>query len=384
MSSRPSPRNEKGRDADAGPGHHRSVAGPVTEIPNRQGKFETGWVDGGVYVPVARAAPVDASVRERAADPRVLDSLSGRLKGGSPAGEPPPAGLGDGLSPSPPDAAFSRSYFDAVARALEAFGLRRSISRLYCAALVAGRASPLELIVKAQVRRATGYRGLERLRRMELVVPVTHRPLRLEAVPLARFLDRSASALKDEIDLHREIREAAVEELSLPGLVREATAPGLFGAGEVAGVLHHSLAQARKDLLVAPVLRGFSSETRTVLRQALQDALARGVRVRLLAPYESAYQRIFSGSPMGGGTQPHFLVRLSEPAFFHLYVIDSVRAIRFFVRSTPSERPAGSLGLVSERRAFVQAQEQRFRVLWSEAPALEISGTGRRGEPRPI
>lgn len=136
--------------------------------------------------------------------------------------------------------------------------------------------------------------------------------------------------------------------------------------------------------MVVPVLRGFPNEARTVLRQSLQEALARKVRVRLLMPYEPAYLRVLSGVPTAERSTQYFLVRLSEPAFFHLYVIDSTMAIRFFVRTTLSDRPSGTLGLVSNRRSFVQAQEQRFRALWSEAPPFNLTNQVRPGTPPPV
>ena len=284
----------------------------------------------------------------------------------APAGSPSARPSSPDVGPGP-----EASRRDSVARALEAFGLRRATSKLYCAALAMGPSLPLEVIVNARVPRATGYRGLERLRRLELVVPVAHRPLRIEAVPLSRLLDRSAVALLDEVALHREMREVAAESLSPPDTSHDRRGPVLIGPAEAARTLRDSLALARRELLLIPVLRGLSSETRAALRDGLDQALARGVRVRILVPNEPTYFRTLPAMARADPTDPHLERRLSEPPFFHLYVIDAVRAIRFFVRSTPTDRPSGTLGVVSDRPTFVQSQEERFRTLWADAPSVE-------------
>ena len=263
---------------------------------------------------------------------------------------------------------------ESVSRALEAFGLRRSTSRLYCAALRAGPALPREIIRSARVSRATGYRGLERLRRTELLLPARDGTPQMEALPLPRFLDRSANALLDEANLHREMREVAADALARDDPMRNSPTSGLIGPGDVGTALRDSLAVARREVLLIPLLRMLPPDSRSVLQGSLQHALHRGVRVRMLIPHQSTYVRMFAGLSPLARADPQLLARVSEPAFFHLYVVDSTRALRFFVRSTVSDHPSRLLGIVSERRPFVQAQEQRFRMLWSESPDL-VRGT---------
>jgi sugar-specific transcriptional regulator TrmB len=317
--------------------------------------------------------PYDASQQGGVPETPAAEADSGRWQGGpGRAGRPP--GEGRARPPTGAEEGFPPNL-NSVATALEAFGLRRATSRLYCAALSVGPAPPLEIILSAQVRRATGYRALERLRKMELVVPVEARPLRVEAAPLSRLLDRSASALEDELDLHREIREVATETLARPDPGPGSRAAVLFGSARTGAVLRSSLAEAQDELLVIPVLRGLPAEARAALLQGIEDALERDVHVRLLLPYEPTYLRLLSSLHRAESPSTHLLTRLCEPPFFHLYVIDSTKAVRFFVRTTPSDRPSGTLGLASDRRSFVQAQEQRFRSLWSEAPALELPST---------
>ncbi len=295
---------------------------------------------------------------------------------GSSAGVPPAGAPGSRTVPPVGGPTPETTRRDSVARALEAFGLRKATSKLYCAALAMGPSLPLEVIVNARVPRATGYRGLERLRRLELVVPVAHRPLRIEAVPLSRLLDRSAVALLDEVALHREMREVAADSLSLPSSPRSPRGPVLIGPAEAARTLRDCLALARRELLMVPVLRGLPTETRAALRDGLDQALARGVHVRILVPNEPTYFRALPAVSRSDPADPHLERRLSEPPFFHLYVVDSVRAIRFFVRSTPTDRPSGTLGVVSDRPTFVQSQEERFRSLWADAPSVEAIDEG--------
>ena len=294
----------------------------------------------------------------------------------------PPTGASNSSDvPSAPSPEVLRR--ESVARALEAFGLRKSASRLYCASLSLGPSLPLDIIVNARVRRATGYRGLERLRRLELVVPVTHRPLKIEAIPLARFLDRSATALLDEVALHREMREAAAETLTRSSSLRALRGPVLVAPGDVSRVIQESLELARKEVQLMPVLKGLPTEARARLREGVDAALARGVRVRILVPFERSYLRALPVLSRAAELEPRLEVRLSEPAFFHLYVVDASRAIRFFVRSTMAERPEGPLGVVSEGPSFVQAQDERFRTLWSDAARLESSPREPRSDRRP-
>ena len=338
---------------------HRRAPSPPTRPAHVEFLSDPGGV--GPYDPSRQVGVAET--------PGGLPRPGGRESTPGPDGRRP--GAGKARAPTGEEDGTPSSV-NSVATALEAFGLRRSASRLYCAALSVGPAPPLEIILSAQVRRATGYRALERLRQMELLVPVEDRPLRMEAAPLARFLDRSASALKDELDLHREIREVATETLTHPEPGRGPHAPALFGSDATGSVLLDALAEARDELLIIPVLRGLPAEARAALRQGIGAALERDVHVRLLLPYEPAYLRLLTSLHRPERLGTHLLTRLCEPPFFHLYVIDSTKAIRFFVRTTPSDRPSGTLGLASDRHSFVQSQEQRFRSLWSGAPSLEL------------
>ncbi len=390
MASRMGPRDRADRDLLPAPRPVSSVGLPVyystldrpvlgmasrsVGIPERT---SGGFLPTRRDADLGRAEPLSAPLSTSAA----AGTPAGVARGGPAGAQSPPSSAG----PTP-----ESSRRDSVARALEAFGLRKATSKLYCAALAMGPSLPLEVIVNARVPRATGYRGLERLRRLELVVPVAHRPLRIEAVPLSRLLDRSAVALLDEVALHREMREVAADSLSLPSPPRGPRGPVLIGPAEAARALRDSLALARRELLMVPVLRGLPAETRAALRDGLDQAVARGVHVRILVPNEPTYFRALPAVARSDRTDPHLERRLSEPPFFHLYVIDAVRAIRFFVRSTPTDRPSGTLGVVSDRPTFVQSQEERFRSLWADAPSVEAIEEGdslvpeasRRGAPR--
>ena len=342
------------RESDRRPG-----SDPVSEM--RRGGDDPG-------------APLREADWTRPADPRPahLGSL-GRTAMGRSATDVLPTVSPSETDPrnSLPATSASRPTLDSVSRALEAFGLRRSTARVYCAALRVGPAFPREIIRSARVSRATGYRALERLRRMELLAQARNGPPQINALPLARFLDRSANALLDEADLHREMREVAAEALVRADSVRTPSASGLIGSGDVAAILRDGLALARREILLVPLLRMLTLDTREILHDALEDALHRGVRVRLLIPHQSTHVRLLSDLSLRARADAQLLARVSEPAFFHLYVVDSTHAFRFFVRSTVSDLPSRILGIVTERPPFVQAQEQRYQALWSESPVFE-------------
>lgn len=309
-----------------------------------------------------------------------------------PAAEAPPAPTGAGIEP--------------LTLGLVHLGLSPREAQLYHTLLKYGPVSARHAIQYSHLDRATGYRVLARLRVRGLIAATGHRPQQFVALEIGRLFERVTSFLRDDLDLHRMVREVYQAELyqgrtppsahrpmvpppePLPGaLARPRVAPFrlLPRSVDVGRYIVQSVTSAKEEIaaLIRPQL--IPDPYRTEAQQALARAVARGIRVRLVLDYHAAEVEFLAGILRAWEGAPAGLeVRFFAPQFARLYVTDRKVAMRCV--GTPGQVSLGpEIGIVSEDGEFLRAQTARFQTVWRDALPMEnvapTSSVGLRAAP---
>jgi hypothetical protein len=325
------------------------------------------------------------------------DGTSGALNGSghrSAAAEP---------SPTPPPTAPASSDrnggptefpHDMLTGGLIHVGLTPHEAQMYHTLLRHGPSTARFAIQQSHLDRATGYRILSRLRARGLVSATGYRPQRFVALDATRLLDRVTTILRDELEMHRVVREIYASGLppardlvgpatarpTVPSPPEPARAPGLSlaarykllpGHEAITPYLVETIGHAKEELgaLLRPAL--VPEPFRAEVAEAIVRALTRGTRVRMVLDYHPAdlefLTAILRGVPEPGATLE---VRFFAPQLARLFVVDRRLAIRSLI--TMGAPPhAAALGIASEDLEFVRVQSARFQTTWREAVPLE-------------
>lgn len=308
---------------------------------------------------------------------------------GGPARDDAPEGDANGLPAiAEPTAAFAA---EPLTLGLVHLGLSGREAQLYHSLLKYGPVSARHAIQYSHLDRATGYRVLARLRVRGLIAATGHRPQQFVALEIGRLFERVTSFLRDDLDLHRTVREIYQSELlqgrggsaaprtlvpasepveALPR-VRSPTYRLLPRGVDVGRYIVQSFAAAKEEVsaLVRPQL--VPEPYRSEAAQAIGRAVARGIRVRLVLDYHApeveflaAILRAWDGAPAG------LEVRFFAPQFARLYLTDRKVAMRCV--GTPGQLTLGpEIGVVSEDGEFLRAQTARFQTVWRDALPME-------------
>jgi len=304
------------------------------------------------------------------------------VAGGSPKASGAPG------SPAATPASGSTTFpHDALTGGLTHVGLTVHEAQMYHTLLRHGPSTARHAIAQSRLDRATGYRVLSRLRARGLVTASGYRPQRFTALDAGRLLDRVATTLRDELDLHRIVRDLYVSELPAPPRPSQApsepvrpgpTAPGrhhlLPGNEAIGGFLVDHLARSRDEAgaLLRPAL--LPETTRLALADALRSAAGRGLKCHIVLDYHPTdldfLSLVFRGMPEGRGS---FEVRFYAPQLGQLFLFDHRTALRCLSTLGGPSHPSTALGVASEDPEFVRIQTGRFQTTWREAVPIELA-----------
>lgn len=301
---------------------------------------------------------------------------------------PPSASAPEPAPPPPEDT-------DPITGTLVQMGLSIHEAQMYRSLLEGGPSTARAAIEHSHLDRATGYRILSRLRARGLVTASGYRPQRFVALDAAKLLDRVTAFLRDELDLHRIVRDlyqATLPSAPAPPMANggpisapppathpapPARAPGRFrvvpGMERVARQLVESIDSSREEVgaLLRPHL--IPEPYRARVRTAIAQALRRGVRVRLAVDYHPPeldfLSELLHEYPEAG---PALEIRFYAPQLARLLVVD--RRIGFrCIQSAQTGSTGPDLGILSEDFEFVRMQTGRFQSTWREAVPLEAA-----------
>jgi sugar-specific transcriptional regulator TrmB len=306
-----------------------------------------------------------------------------RSKGTASAPPTPPA------EPSPPPAMESQ---DPMTGTLVHLGLSVHEAQMFRSLLEGGPSTARSAIEHSKLDRATGYRILSRLRARGLVTASGYRPQRFVALDASKLLDRVSAFTRDEIELHRVVRDqlqlqfGGVREPNgnlavthpapapVPSLMRP---PAKFqlvpGIDRVGRQMLESIEQSREEIgaLLRPHL--IPEPLRARVRQSLANALRRGVRVRIAVDYHPPeldfLSELLHDYPEAG---PALEIRFFAPQLARLMVIDRRVAMRC-IQSALTTSMGPDLGILSDDFEFVRMQTGRFQSTWRESVPLEAA-----------
>jgi sugar-specific transcriptional regulator TrmB len=283
---------------------------------------------------------------------------------------------------------------DMLTGTLVQMGLSIHEAQMYRSLLEGGPSTARAAIEHSHLDRATGYRILSRRRARGLVSASGYRPQRFVALDATKLLDRITSFWRDEIDLHRIVRDLyqaglpstpapspgapspiAPAALSSPPTL--ARAPGRFkivpGLERVGRQLVESIEGAREEVgaLLRPHL--IPEPYRGRVRGALAQALRRSIRVRLVVDYHPPeldfLSELLHDFPEAG---PGLEIRFYAPQLARLVVVDRRAAFRC-IHSAQTQVAGPDLGILSEEFEYVRTQTGRFQSTWREAVPLEAA-----------
>jgi sugar-specific transcriptional regulator TrmB len=270
-------------------------------------------------------------------------------------------------------------------------GLSLHEAQMYRSLLEGGPSTARAAIEHSELDRATGYRILSRLRARGLVTASGYRPQRFVALEATKLLDRVTAFWRDEIDLHRVVRDLYQTNLGaqrepptggavLPGMGSISSplrATGHFklvpGIDKVARQLLESIDGSREEIgaLLRPHL--LPEPLRVRVRTALATALRRGVRVRMVVDYHPPeldfLSELLHEYPEAG---PALEIRFFAPQLARLLVVDRRVALRC-IHSALTTSSGPDLGILSDEFEFVRLQTGRFQSTWRESVPLEAA-----------
>lgn len=306
-----------------------------------------------------------------------------RARAPPPAKEPEPA-----MAPEP---AIEAEPVDPVTGALVHLGLSVHEAQMYRSLLEGGPSTARAAIEHSELDRATGYRILSRLRARGLVTASGYRPQRFQALDAAKLLERMTAFWRDEIELHRVLRDQFFAPFAPPreavppmtasppigGSAPLARGPSKFvpvpGITRIARQLVESIDGAKEEVgaLLRPHL--IPEPYRGRVRTAIAQALHRGVRIRLAVDYHPPELDFLSdllheNPELGSGLE----IRFYAPQLARLLLVDRRIAMRC-IHSALTSSMGPDLGILSEDFEFVRMQSGRFQSTWRESVPLETA-----------
>lgn len=316
----------------------------------------------------------------------------------SPASRsPPPAASRAPSPPRPTGGAASAGRDDefpndVLTGGLIHLGLTAHEAQMYHTLLRNGPSTARYAILHSHLDRATGYRILSRLRARGLVTATGYRPQRFVALDAVRLLDRVSSLVRDELELHRIVREIYASGLPV---AREVVPLGSRGAppphdpprapslslasryrlipghSAVTRYVRDAIGGAREEIASLARPQQVPETARLELVDAYLHAVRKGVRVRLVLDYHPADLE-FLTAVLREVPEPTPLleVRFFAPQLARLWIVDGRAAMRCL--GSPGCPFHGSdLGIASEEPDFVRVQAARFQTTWREAVPLD-------------
>lgn len=256
---------------------------------------------------------------------------------------------------------------------LASFGLTGYQARAYLALLELGPSQAREVSERSGVPQGRVYDILEKLHQRGLAEVLPETPRRYRAVPFEVFLERELRGHRDWIDKLEHDRESLVSAMAP---AQEAAPPerGEYvvarGRKQVLQRVTALLASAQRDALLLSTERG--PERVQAAGDAAGDAVARGVRLRLLAPITPENADAVRGClALGAEVRHQGRLREAWPAGLNVLIADGQRALLF--QHLPDDAHSGrgdDVGLAMEHPQMVQGLGALAETIWAlAAPA---------------
>jgi len=238
--------------------------------------------------------------------------------------------------------------------------------KIWTALLSRGVATAGELSDIANVPRSRSYDVLESLERKGFVIMKLGKPIKYIAVPPAEVLERVKKAVKDDADkqvelidglrksevlgelntLHKQGIEL-VEPSELTGAVR--------GRGNLYNHLASTIKSAEKTVSIMTTEPGLARKTEA-LKNALQKAKDKGVRIRILAPTKNAQTKALSSIAQ---------MKHIDVATARFCVVDG-KQVTFMVLDDADIHPNYDFGVWVNAANFAKSFDNLFNLIWEK------------------
>jgi len=248
---------------------------------------------------------------------------------------------------------------------LKEFGLNSYEAKLWTALLSRGVATAGELSDIANVPRSRSYDVLESLERKGFVILKLGKPIKYIAVPPEEVLERVKKAIKDDAELQAKSLEKLKEsevlgELNMLhtqglDLVEPTDLTGAVkGRVNLYNHLNASIKNAEKTVCIMTTSEGLTRKSEA-LKNTLQKAKDRGVKIRILAPKAQVNKKISSAATIKNLT--------SAPARF--CIVDG-KSITFMVLDDEKLHPNYDFGVWVSAPNFVKSFTNFFDSIWAK------------------
>ncbi len=248
---------------------------------------------------------------------------------------------------------------------LKDFGLNSYEAKLWTALLSRGVATAGELSDIANVPRSRSYDVLESLERKGFVIMKLGKPIKYIAVPPAEVLERVKKSIKEDsekqVELIDSLRKSEVlGELNLLHkqgieLVEPSELTGAVrGRGNLYNHLASTIKSAEKTVCIMTTEQGLARKAEA-LKNALQKAKEKGVRIKILAPAKSQ-SKILSSIAQVKNVD-------GLPARF--CVVDG-KQVTFMVLNDADIHPNYDFGVWVNAGNFAKIFENVFDLMWEK------------------
>jgi len=251
---------------------------------------------------------------------------------------------------------------------LKDFGLNSYEAKLWTALLSRGVATAGELSDIANVPRSRSYDVLESLERKGFVIMKLGKPIKYIAVSPAEVLERVKKSIKDDADRQTKVMDGLKESEVLTELnLLHTSGIDMVEPGELTGAvrgrnnLHNHLVSAIKNAQrtvdIITTDEGIKRKA-DALKNVLQKAKARGVKIRLISPAAKT-----SPAAKALGNTVQLKQASSIPARF--CVVDGEQ-VTFMVLDDEKTHPNYDFGIWVHADQFAKSFENVFNLIWDK------------------
>lgn len=258
---------------------------------------------------------------------------------------------------------------------LRRFGLSEYAARAYLALLDLGTTEARDVSRLSNVPLAKVYSTLEHLQEKGLVLVSPETPKKYTPVPFAEFVDRLTAAHERQARELRTAREELAAEFPITGAVEMDDRGGVTtvrGRRNALDRMRDLAAEARHEMVLvasAGTLLRFAH-----LRAMLEDARARGLRVRVVAPLLPATKARFDELCRACELR----VRPDEPGqAMQVAFLCVDRRVALLVHHVPDDGGTTNgkdVGILADETALVQTLHSFAEYVWERAAPWEPVG----------
>lgn len=254
---------------------------------------------------------------------------------------------------------------------LRSFGLSEYASRAYLALLELGTTEARDVSRLAKIPLAKVYSTLEQLQEKGLVVVTPETPKKYAPVPFGEFIDRIRGSHEERARELAAVREDLSAEFPILGTTEMGDRGGVItirGRRNVLEKLRDLAAGCSGEALLAGSMGMLGRKGH--LRPMLEQAHARGVHARLVAPEGAPAERLADLSAFC-----EVRLRPAEQGQQALHVATAifdrrVALMAHFIPDDDSTLSGKDMGLVVDECALVQALQGFAEHLWARATPL--------------